>query len=331
MWPTDAAPHFGAFVRSQVDSLLAHGAVDCEVVFARRDYLALRRRVVERVRAWRPDLVHAHFGYTAAAIALDCRRLGVPLLISYCGGDLHGEVGNLRRRTKTLLGVAASVAAGFLAERLVVKSESMLACLPRALRRRTSVIPNGVDLARFRPIDRESARAALGWALRTPIVLFGGRANDPTKNFPLAQSALEIVGKRFPGARMEQLIGVPPADVPLWINAADAVLLTSLKEGSPNIVKEACACDVPVVSTDVGDVRTVLEGSRSSRVVVHDAAALAAALEEVLAVTGARSGDRALVVAKGLDAQSIARRLTVLYSGIAGASAAPRPEPRIGA
>src|SRR5512139_345524 len=118
MWPTRDSPNFGSFVESQVRSLVETGEVECRVVYARSDYRELRRRAIEESKVWKPDLVHAHFGYTAAAIAFDCRLRGLPLVISYCGGDLHGEVGDWRRRAKTLTGVAAGVAAGFVASRL---------------------------------------------------------------------------------------------------------------------------------------------------------------------------------------------------------------------
>src|SRR5437868_14025618 len=144
MWPAPGLPHFGVFVESQVNSLRRRG-ITCEVVHARRDYLALRRRTHEALRGGAFDLVHAHFGYTAVVVADVCARARTPLLVSYCGGDINGEEGKLARRMRSWAGSVASQLAGFAAAAIVVKTAAMIERLPHALRKRTEVLPNGVE------------------------------------------------------------------------------------------------------------------------------------------------------------------------------------------
>ena len=309
MWPAAGLPHFGVFVEAQVNSLRRRG-ITCEVVHARRDYLTLRRRTQEALRSGEFDLVHAHFGYTAAVVAEVCARARTPLLVSYCGGDINGEEGKFARRARSWAGSVASRLAGFAAAAIVVKTTAMIDRLPHALRRRTEIIPNGVDLDCFAPTDRDVARTRLGWDDQ-PVVLFGGRRLDPTKNYTLAQAAMQELARRGLRAKLVALEGVPHGQVPTWLSAADVVLLTSLREGSPNIIKEAMACDSPVVGVPVGDVAWLLEGVANSRLCSYDPKSLADGIADALATKSA--GGRQRIRTLGLDAESVAAKLEALY------------------
>jgi glycosyltransferase involved in cell wall biosynthesis len=313
MWPEPKAPHFGAFVESQVESLRRRG-VRCEVVYARRNYLELRRGARQAIDRDEFDLVHAHFGYTGAAIADVCARRRKPLLISYCGGDLNGEEGGNARRLKAFAGSVISRLAGAFATNVIVKTPQMHEHLPEWLRRKSVVLPNGVDIACFSPRGREAARAALGWGGGT-IILFGGRREDPTKNFALAKAAVDELIARGLQARLIPLEGVPHDRVADWLNAADVVLLTSLREGSPNIVKEAMACGARVVAVHVGDVPWLLEGVQGARVTPYDPRAVADAIVAVLG--SSRGGGRDRIQELSLDSDSVAMRLENLYRIIA--------------
>jgi teichuronic acid biosynthesis glycosyltransferase TuaC len=309
MWPAPGIPHFGVFVEAQVDSLRRRG-IRCEVVHAHRDYPALRRRTREALESGAFDLVHAHFGYTAAVVADVCARCRTPLLVSYCGGDINGEEGGFARRTRSWIGSVASRLTGFAATAIVVKNAAMIERLPRPLRKRTEIIPNGVDLDCFVRTSRDDARARLGWDGEA-VVLFGGRRFDPTKNYGLAEAALRELAARGMQAKLILLEGVPHDQVPVWLSAADVVLLTSLREGSPNIVKEAMACDSSVVAVHVGDVAWLLEGVANSRVCSYDPKSVADCIAEVL--TAKSGGGRERIRALGLDLDSVAARLEALY------------------
>jgi len=230
--------------------------------------------------------------------------------VSYCGGDINGEEGRVARRTRSWIGSVASRLAGFWAAAIVVKSAAMIERLPRALRKRTEIIPNGVDLDCFVRMSRDCARARLGWDDQA-VVLFGGRRLDPTKNYRLAEAAVQELAARGMGVKLIPLEGVPHDQVPVWLSAADVVLLTSLREGSPNIVKEAMACDSPVVGAHVGDVAWLLEGVANSRLCSYDPKSVADCIAAVLAAGD--GGGRERIRALGLDSDSVAVRLEALY------------------
>jgi teichuronic acid biosynthesis glycosyltransferase TuaC len=107
---------------------------------------------------------------------------------------------------------------------------------------------------------------------------------------------------------------VAPEEMPVLMNAADCLLLTSTAEGSPNVVKEAMACDLPVVTTPVGDVRELLHAVEASWIVEPDAGALARALVECIR-RGGRADSRAAT--DQLDQRAVAQRILAIYERLA--------------
>ncbi len=140
--------------------------------------------------------------------------------------------------------------------------------------------------------------------------MFGNDPNIPVKGFPLAQAAIKHLRARGVAAELKIAAGLPQTTVVQYINAGNALLLPSLQEGSPNIVKEAMACNVPVVATEVGDVADVIGRTDGCFVCPHDAKAIAAALEQALRHDGPTTG-RADVA--HLERSAIARRIFDVY------------------
>jgi glycosyltransferase involved in cell wall biosynthesis len=165
----------------------------------------------------------------------------------------------------------------------VVKSRNLEAALPADVARdKVRIIPNGVDLEVFRPMDRNECRRLLGWPLETFQVLINVSSGDPVKRPGLAKAAVERLAARYQvPAELRELRGVFHREVPVWLNAADAVLLTSAHEGSPNIIKEALTCDRPVVSVEVGDVAERIRGIEGCHLAAPEADALARCLHLV--------------------------------------------------
>ena len=145
-------------------------------------------------------------------------------------------------------------------------------------------MPTGVDSSVFYPSPKAKARAELGWGMNERVILFNAGGNPVVKRLKLARAASELVKDQCDSARLLILDGgVPPARVPLYMNASDCLLVTSLFEGSPTIVQEAMACNLPVVSVDVGDVKERLQGVEPSRIVSAEPTQIAQALAEILA------------------------------------------------
>jgi glycosyltransferase involved in cell wall biosynthesis len=243
MWPSERDPAFGSFVRDQVEALRAIDGVEVEV-FAfsggGRGYARAARALHRRHGRDRFDVVHAHFGLSAWP-ALTLR--GAPHVVTMHGTDLvHTRSGPVSRAAIPLVSLAATVSAS-LAQRI-----------PGAgTRRRVAVLPCGVALDRFRPLDRVHARRRLGLDPDGHYLLFPA---DPARPAKRHADAAEAAG----AVELLTLGGVPPSEVPLYVNAANAVLITSESEGFGLAVLEALACDVPVLSTPVGIAPLVLRG-----------------------------------------------------------------------
>jgi glycosyltransferase involved in cell wall biosynthesis len=172
------------------------------------------------------------------------------------------------------------------------------------------VIPNGVDLNRFRPLDKESCRKELNLDNNERIILFIAGRNRPEKRLILATEASRLVNEN--NLRFIHLYDTPNEQVPLYINSADVLLLTSSREGSVNVVKEAMACNCPVVSTDVGDVKLVFGDLEGCFLTSSDPEDIATGIKKALNF-GKRTSGRKRLIELGLDADSVAGQLIALY------------------
>ena len=316
LYPTESSPAPGTFVASQIDSLRQLG-VEVELLhvdrFAggRRVYRSLARDVLQAVNETEPDLVHVMYGGVMADVVTRKIR-DRPVLVSFCGTDVLGTGGRgVIDRVSHRYGVLASRRAG-----IVVKARNLLAALPSQISpSRVWILPNGVDLDRFRPLDRQACLQSTGWSPAQKHVLFGAEPWRPEKRFALARAAVDRLDLDGDSVQLHVLDGVPHEAVPSWLNAADVVLITSIHEGSPNVVKEALACNVPVVSVDVGDVRERLEGIEGCFIAASSPADLAAKLKQVLE-RGRRidARDRA----RELSSDRVAARLCRIYEELVG-------------
>jgi len=222
------------------------------------------------------------YGGVMSKAALTARR-HCPVIVSFCGSDLLGE--NLQgvvRKLAVRYGVWCSRIAARNANGIVVKSKNLRDALPAGIdRRRVRIVPNGVDLNRFKPMDPRECRARVGWPEGRLHVLFPANAGSPVKRLWLAEAAIRQVAALGVPADLHLLQGLRHEEVPVWLNASDCLLLTSEHEGSPNIVKEALACNRPVVSVDVGDVAERLAGLDGCHLTQAKPEALASALKRV--------------------------------------------------
>ena len=242
------------------------------------------------------------------------RDTGLPTVVSFCGVDLLGaDYGSWWYRQRARIGVGASQRASRRADAIIVKSRNLRDGLPADIdSSRVFIVPNGISLERFRPMDREESRARLGWAEGTFHVLFSTANRHSTKKrYRLAEAAVRELGRQGVRAELHGLSNVPHEQVPVWINAADVLLFTSRSdEGSPNLVKECLACNLPVVSVDAGDVAERIEGIEGCYLVGADPIALANALERVH--TGSRVVEARASMAD-LSLEAVARRVLTVY------------------
>ena len=312
-WPTPGKPRTTNFIKRQADFLRA-GGITLDVYKFHGG-----GKPLNYLRAWRGarhllssasyDLVHAQFGQSGL-LALPKR---LPLVVTFRGSDLLGIVSD-RTGRQALSGRVLQAGSRLVARRadaVIVVSEHMKAALPRGVR--AHVIPSGLDLEHFRPVPRDEARKRLGVPVDERVVLFVGRTHQARKRYALAAAAVQVLSRRLP-TRLWVAWGVPHAEMPIHMSAADALIHTSMQEGSPNAVKEALACDLPVVSVPVGDVAQRLEGVEGCELCTDERPeALAAALERVLR-RGTRIRGREAV--RDLDERLLTQRVVEVYRSV---------------
>jgi teichuronic acid biosynthesis glycosyltransferase TuaC len=295
MLPDAANPERGGFVRDQVGELRRIPGVEVDLyefppgpralLGAARE---LRRRDRSEARSrGRVDVVHAHFGLAAwPALAVRARVRG----LTVHGTDVR------HRRTRVATGAALP-----LMDLIAAPTRELARELPgHGARRRAQVLPCGVDLERFRALPRASARAELGLDPDPagPHLLFPA---DPARAGKRYDRALALTQALARGAtessanavRLHTLGGVPPERVPLWVNAANAVVVPSEAEGFGLAVLEALACDVPVLATPVGVHPRALEGVEGALCAPFDVDRWRAAVEPHLRDPDPRIAGRA--------------------------------------
>lgn len=269
-----------------------------------RQGMALRARI----RETRADVVVAQFGsYTGLLVGLFSSR---PVIVTFRGSDLNPEP--YTNPVVLFLQHAASHIAAWRADGIVCVSRELAARL--LVRRPYTVIPSPTDLETFRPLSQQECRRALGWHSGEPVAVFFSGTNPRVKGIHLAKRVQATLAHR--GSDVRVLIvehEVPPAEMPLYLNAADCLLFLSRHEGSPNTVREACACNLPVVGTAAGDVPDVLKHVEPKRIVSFDADQVATALEEICR-TRTRSNGRDHMLPYGTPV--IARRTLAFYEQV---------------
>jgi glycosyltransferase involved in cell wall biosynthesis len=277
MYPTPERPAFGSFVRDQVAALRRAGGATVEVFSftpgGAGAYLDAARTLRRRYRGECFDVVHAHFGLSSWPALAAAGRVRVV--------TLHGtDLSHPRSRPVTLAGLR-------LVDLVATVSEPLADQIPRwaAGRGKRAVLPCGVDTERFRPIPRVEARRALGLDPSGPCLLFPSDPARPEKRHDLA---LRAAGD----TPLLVLRDVEPERVPLWVNAANAVLVPSDREGFGLAALEALACDVPVLATPVGVAPEALSGVDGALCAPFDAAVWRAALAPALQATDPRIAGR---------------------------------------
>jgi teichuronic acid biosynthesis glycosyltransferase TuaC len=281
-WPKPGLPRTTVFIRRQAEFVQRAG-IDVDVFPFKGErnpynYLRAWARLRQLLQTKHYDLIHAQFGQSGL-LALPKR---LPLVVTFRGSDVLGIVGD-GDGAYTRAGRWLQHASRFVAQRadaIILVS----AHLGESLRTRAPVhvIPSGLDFSLFRPIPRADARQQLGIDPDERLVLFVGRPAQARKRYELARAAVDRLNERV-SARLVVAWQIQHSQIPVYMNACDSLVFTSMQEGSPNVVKEALACNLPVVSVQVGDVAERLKGVEGCELCQDEQpGTIAAALERVL-------------------------------------------------
>jgi glycosyltransferase involved in cell wall biosynthesis len=314
--PTVQCPWIQPFVSSQVESLRKIG-LDLDVLNLSesdrrgwKKYLGGIFELRDRIKAKTYGLIHAHYSYCGWVSRF---QHGIPVIVSLMGDDLTGTVDGCGQRTfRGKIDASLTKILTKIVDHVIVKSEKMAKLISR--NDIVSVVPNGVDLELFKPMDRSYAREYFALDLKQKVILFPADPEDSRKNYALAQGAIRVLQARsaFP-CFLWVFWRHRQAEVAIAMNAADVLLVTSFSEGSPNIIKEAMACNLPIVSVRVGDVAEVTSGSQNCYLADYDPLDIASRLEAVLK-SNARSDGRQHI--EHLRLEAVAARLVAVYDQV---------------
>lgn len=302
MYPAPSRPELGVFVRDQVEALCRIDDLDVELFAFKPGKLSYPRAVVQLRRLLRRrsfDVVHAHYGLTGwVAWLARCK----PLVVTFHGTDLrHARVGPWSRRLANRIALPA-----------VVSSDLARSLSMSRLDRKPAVLPCGIDLEIFKPLPRAAARGALGLDPERRYVLFPA---DPARA-EKRHDRVAVMLKEMPDVSELVLGGVAPEQVPLYVNAADAVLVTSDYEGFGRAALEALACDVPVLATPTGVAPEVLPAVTGCHCAAFDLGEWRAALRTLLEDPDPRVRGRH--AAERYGARACAQQVAVAYRELLG-------------
>jgi teichuronic acid biosynthesis glycosyltransferase TuaC len=287
------------FIKEQVDSLIK---LDCRFEYylikgkGVYGYIKNFFKLIRKIRSCKPDIIHAHYGLSGLLAVLQPFR---PVIVTFHGSDINNPI--LRFLSK--IAQRFSTESIFVSDKLKSLSKSS----------RGLIIPCGVDLEMFRPTDKGTSKRLLGLALNIKYVLFSSSFDNPIKNSSLAIDAVKSLSDQ--NVKLLELKGYSRKEVNHLLNAVDCALMTSFNEGSPQFIKEAMACNCPIVSTDVGDVNWILGDSKGCFIVSNNLISISEKLKEILLLSdkNIRTNGRERIISLDYGLDAIAQKVFNVY------------------
>ena len=297
MYPSQDRPAYGTFVWEQVEALRKEG-VEIDILFVdgsknKLNYIWGIFRLWGRLLTHRYDLIHAH--YVFSGIIARAQFL-YPVVLTHHG--LEAFMTWQRIPSRLILPFV---------DRVILVSEEQKKKLGS---KKADVIPCGINFDLFQPIPKDKAREELNLLGDKRLVLWAGYHTRPEKRFDIVQAAVALAREKDPSIELVYVSGKPHEFVPVYFNACDVILLVSDGEGSPMVIKEAMACNLPIVSVPVGDVPVVIKGTDGCYLCTQEPSDVAEKLLLAVNYPGRTNGREKI---KHLEQSVIAQKIMTLY------------------
>jgi len=258
-----------------------------------KGYLSNRPLLIKKIKEFKPNVIHAHYGLSGL-LANTQRK--VPVITTFHGSDINDP--EVFRFSKWAIRLSAWNI--FVSEKNIQVAK---------VKHKYSLIPCGVNTNLFKPIDKQVARNELGLKPDEKLVLFAGSFDNPVKNSALALQAINFL----PEVRLLELKNYSREEVALLMNAVDVCLMTSLNEGSPQFIKEAMACNCPIVSVDVGDVKEQIEDVENCFITEARPEKIAEKIDTIFTNRSKRTNGRERLMKSELEQSVVAKQLIKIY------------------
>ena len=308
------AEHMLPFVKEQGEAIRACG---CEVDYflVRGNYVKAVGSLKAKIREFKPDVVHAHYGLSA--ITAELQSL-VPVVTTFHNGETHSWYINFITSLMSLRAKHVIYVAQHIYDMVYFKAKNY------------SIIPCGVPMDQCVVIDKAEARKQLGWSDDKKYIMFGGAFDNLRKNYPLLKEAVKQlkIGDRTLEIEVVEMKGLSREQCVLRMNACDVFALPTKNEGSPQALKEAMACNCPIVATDVADIKHLLGGLPGHYVLPnkrgngawwkgdeHSAEELAELLKQALSFEGRTKG-REQIVELGYTNELVSKQIIDIYNQV---------------
>lgn len=310
--------HISSFAAAQRDSLIELGIDIREFSIANPksfiDLIKYGFRLRNLVRANKISIVHAQWGTSTGLL---CSLFSpVPVVVSFGGSDLLGNYDECFRHTVSgkISGLLSQMAAIF-STSVIVKSALLKGRLWKSTRGKAWVIPNGVDIVKFRPLNKNEAKMKLNWTTKYNIIYFH-RKGAWVKNPALALMIADRIKERCGDCELRIIENVPHDELVYYYSAADLLLITSLHEGSNNSTKEAMACNTPILSTRSGDAVERLTSVMNSHLFTPKDIEDAVRVGSSLILNNERSNGRQVLIEQKITRSDVALKIKDQYDKI---------------
>lgn len=310
--PYHPSPSAFVFAKRQVQDLILEGH-ECETFYFNTKIspiLFLRQLISykKKINTFQPDIIHAHYGTYTAYFSSSFHNY--PLIITFQGSDINHTTDVHPWREK--MGKWMSKRAAQRANGIICVSQKIFDLLPLG-KEKARIIPCGIDVRIFKPMDREECKKKLNISSTSRYIFFN--ANNPVvKRLDIAQAVVKELSATYQVELLSLNGNVHPDEIPVYLNACDALLLCSDSEGSPMVIKEALACQIPIVSVAVGDVSDRIADVDNCFLVQQNTIEIASKLNYIFEHPNMRTSGREKLAKDHLDSVTVIGQIIQVYS-----------------
>ena len=262
-------------------------------------YLKNITAYINKINEFKPDLIHAHYGLSGALAVL---QSNIPVVITFHDGETHSKGVNFISSLASMRAVFNIYVAQHIYDQCIFKRKSNY-----------TILPCGVDSKNIIITEKLTAANEMGLPTDKKYILFGGAFSDLRKNYPLLKESIALLNRN--DINVIEMRGLNRAQITKLMCGCDVFALPTKREGSPQALKEAMACNCPIIATDVADIKYIMGEIDGTYITSFDPKDVADKITQALEF-GKRTNGRQRIIDLGLDDETVAKRIFEIYKTI---------------